>query len=230
MRRPRRSWPRSDGPARSWCTRGRSYEAVDHGLRRHDDLVRGVMRSSPASWPPRSMNPQRKEELGRSPRSARGSPRILRAPFARRSRPQWWGQIFNRIDRRERLLARDGWISICSVLPKGFGRRPDHPESATELFQCLLVSDVPGRGTEAQPRGGRRDRRLRSIRAMSSLAVRRSTAGTRPTSSRSLSLNRCADCRSPAPDPCVRIHANTPHAFMHLSRNPSRTARDIRSC
>ena len=81
---------------------------------------------------------------------------------------QWWGQIFNRIEQTSSALGQGRMDQyLLPYYEKDIAEGRITKESATELFHCLWIEYVAGRGTQTQPGGCRRHGRVRSVLEMS---------------------------------------------------------------
>lgn len=128
---------------------------------------------------------------------------------------QWWGQMFNRIEQTSSAMGQgrmDQYLWPYYQKDRAEGKLTK--ESATELLQCLWLNmvqcveiklnPVAAAGTEGFSKfedvclGGQTPEGLDATNELSYLILE---------STRALQIT--------CPEPCIRIHANTPDRFLH---------------
>ncbi|MFO1475589.1 MAG: pyruvate formate lyase family protein [Verrucomicrobiota bacterium] len=161
-------------------------------------------------------NPERKTELQEIAAVCEWVPENPARTFREAIQAQWWGQVFNRVEQTSSAMGQgrvDQYLLPYYRKDTAEGRLTK--ESATELLHCLWLqmsqvtelklNPVAAAGTEGFSQfsdvcvGGLTPDGKDATNELSYLILE-STRGLQLTS----------------PDPCVRIHANTPDAFLHF--------------
>lgn len=160
-------------------------------------------------------DPQRKKELLEIAETCEWVPENPARTFREALQAQWWGQIFNRIEQTSSALGNGRMDQyLLPFYRKDLAEGRITKESATELFHCLWIAmaqvvelklnPVVAAGTEGFAQfcnvcvGGQTPDGKDATNELSYLILE-SMRGLQITS----------------PDTCVRIHANTPDAFLH---------------
>ena len=160
-------------------------------------------------------NPQRKKELQEIAEVCEWVPENPARTFREALQAQWWGQIFNRIEQTSSSMGQ-GRVDqyLWPYYSKDIAEGRVTKEAAMELLHCLWLqmsqvteiklNPVAAAGTEGFSQfcdvvlGGQTPDGLDATNDLSYLILE---------SMRGLQIV--------SPDPCVRIHANTPDAFLH---------------
>lgn len=160
-------------------------------------------------------NAQRKQELEEIAAVCTWVPENPARTFREALQAQWWGQLFNRIEQTSSAMGQgrmDQYLLPYYQQDLAAGRLTK--EAATELLHCLWLhmsqvtelklNPVAAAGTEG-------------FSQFSDVCVGGLTAeGKDATNELSyLILESMRGLQLTSPDPCVRIHANTPDAFLH---------------
>jgi formate C-acetyltransferase len=160
-------------------------------------------------------SPERKKELEEIAEVCEWVPENPARTFREALQAQWWGQIFNRIEQTSSALGQGRMDQyLLPFYRKDLAEGRLTQESAMELFHCLWIAmsqvvelklnPVVAAGTEGFAQfcnvcvGGQTLDGRDATNELSRLILE-STRGLQLTS----------------PDTCVRIHANTPDAFLH---------------
>lgn len=160
-------------------------------------------------------DPQRKNELLEIAEVCTRVPEHPARNLHEALQAQWWGQLFNRVEQTSSALGQgrmDQYLLPYYRADIAAGRITK--DSALELFHCLWLAmsqvteiklnPVAAAGTEGFSQfsdvcvGGQTTDGLDATNELSYLILE---------SMRALQIT--------SPDPCVRIHANTPDAFLH---------------
>lgn len=161
-------------------------------------------------------NPQRKQELLAIAEVCNWVPENPARTFYEAVQAQWWGQLFNRIEQTSGAMGQGRMDQyLLPYYQKDVAEGRITPESATELFQCvwiqmaqcveLKLNPVTAAGTEGFSKfedvclGGQTPDGQDATNDLTYLILE---------STRSLQI--------PVPEPCVRIHANTPDRLLHF--------------
>ncbi|MCE9604911.1 MAG: glycyl radical protein [Planctomycetia bacterium] len=160
-------------------------------------------------------NPQRKKELEEIAEICRWVPENPARTFREALQAQWWGQIFNRIEQTSSALGQGRMDQyLLPFYRKDLAEGRITKESAMELFHCLWIAmsqvvelklnPVVAAGTEG-------------FAQFSNVCVGGQTVDGRDATNELsfLILESLRGLHLTSPDPCVRIHANTPDAFLH---------------
>lgn len=128
---------------------------------------------------------------------------------------QWWGQVFNRIEQTSSAMGQGRMDQyLLPYYRKDLAEGRITKESAIELFHCLWLSmsqvteiklnPVAAAGTEG-------------FSQFSDVCVGGQTPDGRDATNELsyLILESMRGLQITSPDPCVRIHAGTPDAFLH---------------
>lgn len=158
---------------------------------------------------------QRKKELEEIAEVCDWVPENPARTFREALQAQWWGQMFNRIEHTSSSMGQGRWDQF--LLPfyrKDIDEGRITEESAIELLhlvylqmsQCIEIklNPVAAAGTEG-------------FSQFSDVCVGGLTEDGRDASNELsyLILESMRGLQLVSPDPCVRIHANTPDAFLH---------------
>ena len=160
-------------------------------------------------------NPQRKKELEEIAEVCEWVPENPARTFREALQAQWWGQIFNRIEQTSSALGNGRMDQyLLPFYRKDLAEGRITKESAMELFHCLWIAmsqvvelklnPVVAAGTEG-------------FAQFSNVCVGGQTLDGRDATNELsfLILESMRGLHLTSPDPCVRIHANTPDAFLH---------------
>jgi pyruvate formate-lyase/glycerol dehydratase family glycyl radical enzyme len=159
--------------------------------------------------------PRRKKELLEIAEVCQWVPENPARTFREALQSQWWGQLFNRIEQTSSAMGQGRCDQyLLPFYRKDLAEGRITKESALELFHCLWLqmsqvvelklNPVAAAGTEGFSQfsdvcvGGQTSDGHDATNELSYLILE---------STRALPLV--------SPDPCVRIHANTPDAFLH---------------
>ena len=160
-------------------------------------------------------NPQRKQELLEIAEVCDRVPENPARSFREALQSQWWGQLFNRIEQTSSAMGQgrmDQYLLPYYRKDLAAGRITE--ASATELLHCLWLqmsqvteiklNPVAAAGTEG-------------FSQFSDVCVGGQTADGRDATNELsyLILESMRGLQITSPDPCVRIHAGTPDAFLH---------------
>jgi pyruvate formate-lyase/glycerol dehydratase family glycyl radical enzyme len=160
-------------------------------------------------------SPQRQKELQEIAAVCEWVPQNPARTFREAIQAQWWGQLFNRIEQTSSAMGQGRMDQyLLPYYQKDLAEGRITKESALELFHCLWLAmsqvteiklnPVAAAGTEGFSQfcdvcvGGQTANGLDATNELSYLILE-SMRGLQITS----------------PDPCVRIHSNTPDAFLH---------------
>ena len=160
-------------------------------------------------------NAQRKKELQEIAEVCEWVPENPARTLREALQSQWWGQMFNRIEVTSSSMGQGRWDQI--MLPfyrQDIAAKRITDESATELLHCvwlnmqqcveLKLNPVAAAGTEGFSKfediclGGQTPEGKDATNELTYLILE---------STRGLPIT--------APEPCVRIHANTPERLLH---------------
>jgi formate C-acetyltransferase len=163
----------------------------------------------------KELNPQRKQELLTIAEVCNWVPENPARTFYEALQAEWWGQMFNRIEQTSSAMGQgrmDQYLLPYYQQDLAAGRIT--PESATELLQCvwmqmaqcveIKLNPVAAAGTEGFSKfedvvlGGQTSDGRDATNELTYLILE---------STRSLQI--------PVPEPCIRIHANTPDRLLH---------------
>jgi pyruvate formate-lyase/glycerol dehydratase family glycyl radical enzyme len=160
-------------------------------------------------------NPQRKKELEEIAEVCEWVPENPARTFREALQAQWWGQIFNRIEQTSSALGQGRMDQyLLSFYRKDLAESRLTKESAMELFHCLWIAmsqvveiklnPVVAAGTEG-------------FAQFSDVCVGGQTVDGRDATNELsfLILESMRGLQLTSPDMCVRVHANTPDAFLH---------------
>jgi formate C-acetyltransferase len=160
-------------------------------------------------------NPQRKKELEEIAEVCEWVPENPARTFREALQAQWWGQMFNRIEQTSSAMGQGRWDQyLLPFYQKDLAEGRITKESAMELLQCvwlqmaqcveIKLNPVAAAGTEGFSKfedvclGGQTPEGLDATNELTYLILE-STRGLQITS----------------PEPCIRIHANTPDRLLH---------------
>jgi formate C-acetyltransferase len=160
-------------------------------------------------------NPQRKKELREIAEVCDRVPENPARTFREALQAQWWGQLFNRIEETASAMGQ-GRVDqyLWPYYSKDIAEGRVTKDVAMELLHCLWLhmsqvteiklNPVAAAGTEG-------------FSQFSDVCVGGQTpGGLDATNDLSyLILESMRGLQIVSPDPCVRIHANTPDAFLH---------------
>ncbi|MBE9225497.1 glycyl radical protein [Phormidium sp. LEGE 05292] len=163
----------------------------------------------------KEQNPQRKPELLTIAEVCNWVPENPARTFHEAIQAQWWGQMFNRIEQTSSAMGQGRMDQyLLPYYQKDLAEGRIAPESATELFQCLWIqmaqcveiklNPVAAAGTEGFSKfediclGGQTTDGKDATNELTYLILE---------STRALQI--------PVPEPCIRIHANTPDRLLH---------------
>ena len=163
----------------------------------------------------REANTQRKKELQEIAEVCQWVPENPARTFREALQAQWWGQLFNRVEQTSSAMGQGRMDQyLLPYYQKDLKEGRITKDSAMELFHCLWLAmsqaveiklnPVAAAGTEGFSQfmdvcvGGQTPGGLDATNELSYLILE---------SMRGLQIV--------SPDPCVRIHANTPDAFLH---------------
>ena len=163
----------------------------------------------------KEQNPQRKQELQEIATVCEWVPENPARTFREAIQAQWWAQMFNRIEQTSSAMGQgrmDQYLLPFYQRDKADGRITE--ESATELLQCvwlqmaqcveIKLNPVAAAGTEGFSKfedvvlGGQTTEGKDATNELTYLILE---------STRALQI--------PVPEPCIRIHANTPDRLLH---------------
>jgi pyruvate formate-lyase/glycerol dehydratase family glycyl radical enzyme len=160
-------------------------------------------------------NPGRRKELEEIAVVCDWVPENPARTFHEALQAQWWGQLFNRIEQTSSAMGQGRLDQyLWPFYEKDLAEGRITKESALELFHCLWIAmsqvveiklnPVAAAGTEG-------------FSQFSDVCVGgQTTDGRDATNELSfLILESMRALQLVSPDPCVRIHANTPDAFLH---------------
>ncbi|HTY85826.1 MAG TPA: pyruvate formate lyase family protein [Candidatus Acidoferrum sp.] len=160
-------------------------------------------------------NPTRKKELEEIAAVCTWVPENPARTFREALQAQWWGQLFNRIEQTSSAMGQGRMDQyLLPYYQKDIAEGRLTKESAMELLHCLWLqmsqvtelklNPVAAAGTEG-------------FSQFSDVCVGGLTPdGKDATNELSyLILESMRGLQLTSPDPCVRIHANTPDAFLH---------------
>lgn len=182
-------------------------DAMTVWSRRYAELARSLA--------DRETRPQRKQELREIAEACEWVPENPARTFREAVQAQWWGQMFNRIEQTSSSMGQGRMDQyLLPYYRKDVVEGRTTRESATELFQCLWLNmtqcveiklnPVAAAGTEGFSKfediclGGQTPDGLDATNELSYIILE---------STRALQIT--------CPEPCVRIHANTPDRFLH---------------
>ena len=160
-------------------------------------------------------NPQRKQELLKIADVCEWVPENPARTFREAIQAEWWGQMFNRVEQTSSAMGQGRMDQyLWPYYEKDLAEGRITKESATELFQCLWLNmvqcveiklnPVAAAGTEGFSKfediclGGQTAEGFDATNELSYLILE---------STRALQIT--------CPEPCIRIHANTPDHFLH---------------
>jgi pyruvate formate-lyase/glycerol dehydratase family glycyl radical enzyme len=160
-------------------------------------------------------DPKRKAELRLIAETCAWVPENPARSFYEAIQSEWWGQMFNRIEQTSSSMGQGRMDQyLLPYYQKDLAAGRITKDSATELFQCMWLqmaqcveiklNPVAAAGTEGFSKfedvvlGGQTTDGLDATNELSYLILE---------STRALQI--------PVPEPCVRIHANTPDRFLH---------------
>lgn len=160
-------------------------------------------------------NPQRKQELETIAEVCNWVPENPARTFYEALQAQWWGQMFNRIEQTSSAMGQGRMDQyLLPYYQQDLAAGKITPESATELLQCvwmqmaqcveIKLNPVAAAGTEGFSKfedvvlGGQTSNGRDATNELTYLILE---------STRSLQI--------PVPEPCIRIHANTPDRLLH---------------
>jgi pyruvate formate-lyase/glycerol dehydratase family glycyl radical enzyme len=159
-------------------------------------------------------NPQRKNELLEIAEVCEWVPENPARTFREALQAQWWGQIFNRVEQTSSALGQGRMDQyLLPFYRKDLAEDRVTKESAMELFHCLWIAmsqvvelklnPVAAAGTEG-------------FAQFSDVCVGGQTADGRDATNELsfLILESMRGLQLTTPDTCVRIHVNTPNAFL----------------
>jgi pyruvate formate-lyase/glycerol dehydratase family glycyl radical enzyme len=163
----------------------------------------------------KEVNPQRKKELQEIADVCNWVPENPARTFREAIQAQWWGQLFNRVEQTSSAMGQGRLDQyLLPFYRKDLADGRITKESALELFHCLWLAmsqvteiklnPVAAAGTEG-------------FSQFSDVCVGgQTTDGRDATNELSyLILESMRGLQITSPDPCVRIHAGTPDAFLH---------------
>ena len=160
-------------------------------------------------------NPQRKKELLTIADVCEWVPENPARTFHEALQAQWWGQLFNRIEQTSSALGQGRmdqylWPFYKKDLEEGRITK----DSAQELFQCLWIAMSQVTEIKLNPVAAAS---TEGFSQFSDVCLGGQTSdGKDATNDLSyLILDSMRPLQITAPDTCVRIHANTPDAFLH---------------
>ncbi len=168
-----------------------------------------------AAMAARETSPQRKKELQEIAEVCQWVPENPARTFREAIQAQWWGQMFNRIEQTSSAMGQGRMDQyLLPYFQKDLAEGRITKESATELLQCLWLNmfqcveiklnPVAAAGTEGFSKfedvvlGGQTPEGLDATNELSYLILE---------STRALPIT--------CPEPCIRVHANTPDRFLH---------------
>ncbi|HOW71106.1 MAG TPA: pyruvate formate lyase family protein [Phycisphaerae bacterium] len=160
-------------------------------------------------------NPQRKKEMEEIAAVCEWVPENAARTFREALQAQWWGQMFNRIEQTSSAMGQGRWDQyLWPFYQEDLAEGRITKESATELLHCvwlqmaqcveLKLNPVAAAGTEGFSKfediclGGQTPDGLDATNDLTYLILE---------STRALQIT--------CPEPCVRIHANTPDRLLH---------------
>ena len=213
MRRPRRSWPRFREPRDLVYKRPfleaviLTCDAMTAWSRRYAQLARELAAKEP--------NPPRKQELLEIADVCEWVPENPARTFREALQAQWWGQLFNRIEQTSCAMGQGRWDQyLWPFYQKDMAEGRITKESATELLHCvwlnmaqcveIKLNPVTAAGAEGFAKfedvclGGQTPDGKDATNDLTHLILE---------STRALQLT--------CPEPCIRIHANTPDSLLH---------------
>jgi pyruvate formate-lyase/glycerol dehydratase family glycyl radical enzyme len=163
----------------------------------------------------KEQNPPRKQELLEIADVCEWVPENPARTFREALQAQWWGQIFNRIEQTSSALGQGRMDQyLLPFYRKDLAEGRIAKDSAMELFHCLWIAmsqvvelklnPVAAAGTEG-------------FAQFSDVCVGGQTVDGRDATNELsyLILESIRGLQLTTPDTCVRIHANTPDAFLH---------------
>lgn len=161
-------------------------------------------------------NPQRKQELLTIAEVCNWVPENPARTFYEAVQAQWWGQLFNRIEQTSGAMGQGRMDQyLLPYYQKDLAEGRITPESATELFQCVWIqmaqcveiklNPVTAAGTEG-------------FSKFEDICLSGQTTDGRDATNELtyLILESTRALQIPVPEPCVRIHANTPDRLLHF--------------
>ncbi|MBL9172189.1 MAG: hypothetical protein JNL10_01520 [Verrucomicrobiales bacterium] len=182
-------------------------DAMTHWSQRYAALARESAAKEP--------DPKRKEELEQIAAICDWVPENPARTFREALQAQWWAQLFNRIEQTSSALGQGRMDQyLLPFYQKDLAEGRITKDTALELFHCLWLqmsqvtelklNPVAAAGTEG-------------FSQFSDVCVGGLTPdGNDATNELSyLILESMRGLQLTSPDPCVRIHANTPDAFLH---------------
>jgi pyruvate formate-lyase/glycerol dehydratase family glycyl radical enzyme len=163
----------------------------------------------------KEVNADRKKELELIAAVCNWVPENPASTFHEALQAQWWGQIFNRVEQTSSALGQGRFDQyLLPYYQKDLAEGRITKESATELLHCLWLNmfqcveiklnPVAAAGTEGFSKfedivlGGQTSDGRDATNELSYLILE---------STRALQIT--------VPEPCIRIHANTPDHFLH---------------
>ena len=163
----------------------------------------------------KEQNPPRKQELLEIADVCERVPENPARTFREALQAQWWGQLFNRIEQTSCAMGQGRWDQyLWPFYQKDMAEGRITKESATELLHCVWLNmaqcvevkmnPVTAAGAEGFAKfedvclGGQTPDGKDATNDLTHLILE---------STRALSLT--------CPEPCIRIHANTPDSLLH---------------
>ncbi len=182
-------------------------DAMTAWSRRYADLARALAK--------KETNPTRKKELEQIAEICSWVPENPARTFYEALQAEWWGQMFNRIEQTSSAMGQGRMDQyLLPFYQKDLAEGRITKESATELFHCLWlqmaqcveikINPVYAAGTEGFSKyedvvlGGQTPDGRDATNELTYLILE---------STRSLQIT--------TPEPCIRIHSNTPERLLH---------------
>ena len=160
-------------------------------------------------------NPVRRQELLEIAEVCDWVPENPARTFREALQAQWWGQLFNRIEQTSSAMGQGRMDQyLLPFYRKDIAEGRITKESALELFHCLWLAMSQAVEIKLNPVAAAGTEGFSQF--MDVCVGGQTTDGLDATNELSyLILESMRGLQIVSPDPCVRIHANTPDAFLH---------------
>jgi formate C-acetyltransferase len=182
-------------------------DAMTAWSRRYAQCARGLAANE--------KNPNRKKELQEIAEVCDWVPENPARTLREALQAHWWGQMFNRVEQTSSAMGQgrfDQYLWPYYQKDRAEGRITE--ESATELFQCLWLNMVQCVEIKLNPVAAAG---TEGFSKFEDICLGGQTPdGTDATNELSyLILDSTRTLQITTPEPCIRIHANTPDRFLH---------------
>jgi len=160
-------------------------------------------------------NPQRKKELEEIAAVCEWVPENPARTLREALQAEWWGQLFNRIEQTSSAMGQGRMDQyLLPYYQKDLAEGRITKDSAIELFHCLWLAMSQAVEIKLNPVAAAGTEGFSQF--MDVCVGGQTTDGLDATNELSyLILESMRGLQLVSPDPCVRIHANTPDAFLH---------------